>query len=264
MTTLRSSIPAFHPPGTGNVPPADWSYNTAVAVENDGSSRQTYWIDTQDGSDIWSEELPYYGCLAGFHSLPRRTIERGQDDNGDCMQTFDEDCVRDTIEMAKQRTASFDETKDATGQVCSDLIQSGLPESCQKYLDPDSSSGSVVSGFGNNTSNDECPEPEGANHGFFSITSGGGTDADFDTQYDTAVTYASAIPTVVWAKRQNARIDPEWVDARFVCMRTDKIKAGSRVPDGVPEERNMGLRTAAGSILSCLALVMSFGFVWMF
>ena len=45
-------------------------------------------------------------------------------------------------------------------------------------------------------------------------------------------------------------------------MRPKQIKAGSRVPDGVPEERNMGLRTAAGSMLSSLALVMSSVFVW--
>ena len=83
--------------------------------------------------------------------------------------------------------------------------------------------------------------------------SGGGTDADFDTQYDTAVTYVSAILTVVWAKRQNATIDPEWAHARFVCMRPDQVKAGSRVPDGVPEERSTALRTAAGMISSNLA-----------
>lgn len=60
------------------------------------------------------------------------------------MQTSDEDCVRDTIEIAKKRKASFDEMKGETGQVCSDLIPNGLPESCQQYLNPDSSSRSVI------------------------------------------------------------------------------------------------------------------------
>lgn len=68
--------------------------------------------------------------------------------------------------------------------------------------------------------------------------------------------------TMVWAKQQNATINPEWADARFVCMRPNQIKASSRVPDGVPEERSMGSRTAARSMLSSLALVMSFWFVW--
>ena len=148
------------------------------------------------------------------------------------MQTFYEDCFRDTIQTANKRTASFDETKDAIGQICSDLIPNGLPESCQKYLDPDSSPGSVVckrlfhpakccprakqltdSGLYQLVSATTPPVTNARNlkartMGFFSITSGGGTDGDFDTQYDTAVTDVSLILTVVWAKRQNAMIDP--------------------------------------------------------
>ncbi len=128
-------VPGFYPSGTGPSPPTNWTYNTAVIFDSSGMSHQTIWIDTPDGTDVGSKDLPYDGCITAFHPLPRSTVQRGQEDNGDCMRTFDEDCVRDTVEMAKQQAASFDDRVSSASSICSSLVTGGLADLCKKYTD---------------------------------------------------------------------------------------------------------------------------------
>lgn len=98
-------------------------------------SHQTIWIDTPDGTDVGSKDLPYYGCIGALVPLPRSTVQRGQEDKGDCLRTFDKDCVRDTVEMAKQQAASFNDRVSSASNICSSLLTGGLADSCKKYTD---------------------------------------------------------------------------------------------------------------------------------
>lgn len=66
-----------------------------------------------------SKDLPYFGCITPFFSLPQSIIQRGQGDTGDCMQTFDQACVNAITGSAKSTV------RNANGQssnICSDLI----------------------------------------------------------------------------------------------------------------------------------------------
>lgn len=64
------------------------------------------------------------------------------------MQTFDENCVRDTNEMAKQRTTQFDETRDEASDVCTRLLLGGLADSCERFVDSENGNGGEFQSVG--------------------------------------------------------------------------------------------------------------------
>ncbi|KAI4285671.1 MAG: hypothetical protein L6R38_000495, partial [Xanthoria sp. 2 TBL-2021] len=151
--------------------------------------------------------------------------------------------------MAKQRTTQFDETRDEASDVCTRLLLGGLADSCERFVDSENA------GIGNPTSSNstdsrECPAREGANKGVFDL--GNSARGDIETAYDRAITGIIPVLTLAWSKQQSSTIDPGWTDARLVCMRPSQISAGSRVPDGVPEE-SLGVRMAAGCMILSLA-----------
>ncbi|KAI4171536.1 MAG: hypothetical protein LQ346_008734 [Caloplaca aetnensis] len=94
------------------------------------------WIETPDNTDVGSKDLPYIGCTVLWEVLPRTTVERGQDDNGNCTQMYDPACVQAIIEAAKQATLLHAGTSTAAGEVCQDL-NSLAPAACQKYKNKD-------------------------------------------------------------------------------------------------------------------------------
>ncbi|KAL8887626.1 MAG: hypothetical protein Q9192_006296 [Flavoplaca navasiana] len=213
-------------------------------VDDTGAGEHTFLIDTLDGTDPFSNDLPYDGCNVALSVLPYDTVWRGQDDRGDCLRTLDDECVRDTLENARQRALNFDETREEAEDVRSLTWAS----SCARYLELD--------GIGNSSySNDtECPnDARGADKMLFGWGSSGG--------YDHAVTMVTPIVTVVFAE-QSSTIDPGWTDARLVCMRPNEIAAGSRVPDGVPAEGS-DVRTITSSVALSVALALGSGLMAM-
>ncbi|KAL8760982.1 MAG: hypothetical protein Q9203_007776, partial [Teloschistes exilis] len=96
-------VPGFYAPGTtsATVPPANWTYNTAVAVHPNNGIDQTLWITTPDNANLGSIDLPYFGCLVAFLGLAHDAIVRGQDDHGDCVRAMDRKCVDDVTMTAK-------------------------------------------------------------------------------------------------------------------------------------------------------------------
>ncbi|KAL8999525.1 MAG: hypothetical protein Q9169_001613 [Polycauliona sp. 2 TL-2023] len=246
--------------GTGSTPPLNWTYKTAVSVDDDdGSALHSFWIDTPEGTDLFPKDLPYYGSVIAFLNLPRRTVLRGQDDSGDCLKTFDEDCVRDTLENARRRASSFDESRDRAADITSDLMLDVWASSCDKYIDD--AIGNTTST--NGTKESECPDSdEGADRRLATWGSIGGSDSE--TAYDREITRVRPVLTVVFPK-QNSTIDQGWVDARLVCMRGSEIAAGSREPDGVPAEdaedaeESSGVKTITGSMTLFAALALGFG-----
>ena len=123
-------IPGFYPPGTGPASPSNWTYNTAVTVDDTAADEPTFWIDTPDGMNPSSNDLPYYGCNAALLGLPYDTVLRGQDDTGGCLRILDEDCIRDTLENARQRALTFHETREEAFTWAS---------SCDRYIELGSS-----------------------------------------------------------------------------------------------------------------------------
>ncbi|KAI4099989.1 MAG: hypothetical protein LQ339_005655 [Xanthoria mediterranea] len=177
------------------------------------------------------------------------------------MRTFDEDCVRDTVEMAKQQAASFDERVNSASGICSSLLNGGLANSCKKYTKGVATASAA--GIGNSTSPNstggrECPEEKGANKGFRWSNS---PSEDNQTEYARAITGVVPVLMLAWGKQRNPTIDPAWTDARLVCMRPSQVSVGSRVPKGVPQE-SLGGRMATGSIVWSLASVVGFWLVW--
>ncbi|KAL8852329.1 MAG: hypothetical protein Q9221_002825 [Calogaya cf. arnoldii] len=262
----------FYPPGTGSVTPLNWTYNIAVIVDNNGESEHSFWIDGLWAKDLESKDLPYYGCVTAFLDLPRSTVERGLRDRGDCTRTFDDDCVRETLENARQRALSFNTTgNDQVSDVCRLLMRGTLGSSCNQYTgDAEGlvSTGSAVSndGIGNSTYSNGtdasgCPNhKKGANRSLLSWGHSGARNNE--TAYDRAITGVTPILTVVFPK-QNSTIDPGWTDARFVCMRPGEMEVGSRVPEGVPAEESLGVRTITGSMALSVAFVLGIGLVGM-
>lgn len=100
-------------------------------MDDNAAGEHTFWIDTPDGMDPSSNDLPYYGCNAALLGLPYDTVLRGQGDTGDCLRTLDEDCARDTFENARQRALSFDEIREDAKNVCSFIWAS----SCDRYIE---------------------------------------------------------------------------------------------------------------------------------
>ena len=108
-------------------------------------------IDLYDGSNGFS------GCAFAFGNLPLNTIERGQDDDGSCHQTFSEACVtaltNQVAEYAQWQvnTATGGPYSNLTppilGYVCGNIqaaigeysgngpVQSAFPAECKPYFD---------------------------------------------------------------------------------------------------------------------------------
>lgn len=72
-----------------------------------------------------------------------------------------------------------------------------------------------------------------------------------ETEYDRAVTKITPILTTVWEKPgvSGLNVEPNWLDARLLCMKTDMIEKGSRTPVDVPSS---GVRVTAGILFKCL------------
>ena len=109
-----------------------------LAIQHRLHHRQ-YWrlrpIDYPEDTENWSKNRPFHSCMTSYLGLTRRTTQRGQEDIGDCMQTLDEDCIRDSIKLVKSRVAQYDDSKDDPCDICSKMVQGGLADSCAKYID---------------------------------------------------------------------------------------------------------------------------------
>ena len=139
-------VAGFYPPGNGTRTPANWTYNTAILAVSNSSNLQTLWIDTLDGTDVGSKDLPYFGCMTAFFGIPQSTNKRGQDDNGDCTKAYDQDCAKEMISFAKSATLPLSGTIQDANDMCARLGRMTVPDACRKYVDRDTWGSAVSSG----------------------------------------------------------------------------------------------------------------------
>lgn len=231
--------------------PSNWTYNYAIRADKDGDSWSGVSIETSDGRDIGSPDRPYVGCISIILGLPQSTNKRGQDDNGDCKETFDESCVSAFLSMVNTAAGERSRNGDDAQRICSSLASTTIPEECTKFDDNDRWGGISYPAIGNDTSSngthsDECRKSaQGANKGSFGWgTRGSGNN---DTGYDEAITRVIPILTAVWLKEgEYENGSTPWADSRLTCMTGRDIKAGSKEPKGVP---SLGVKAVTGGFI---------------
>ncbi|KAL8932909.1 MAG: hypothetical protein Q9216_006621, partial [Gyalolechia sp. 2 TL-2023] len=217
----------FQEPGSNTVP-TNWTYNYAVQAQPDGDFSSAIWIDTSDGMPIGSRDRPYIGCVEVLLDLPQNTIRRGQDDSGDCTETFDEDCVSALTSIAISAGESYSGTDQRARGFCGGVFTRAVPSECEPYVEDGRWGGGVSSARGDGSNN--------------------------DTTYDQAITRVVPVLTTVWLKDDgegNTNSMP-WADARLTCMTGRDIMAGSREPASVP---SLGPKIATGGINKAFALI---------
>ncbi|KAI4179645.1 MAG: hypothetical protein L6R41_007715 [Letrouitia leprolyta] len=239
----------FQEPGNRTTP-SNWTYNYAVLADKDGTSWNTIWIETSGGEKIGSPDRPYVGCVSVYFGLPQSTNKRGQDDNGDCRQTFDGDCVSAILTMAHNATEEKSRNGADAQAICTSSISMQVPKECRKYTDEDYWTGGSSLAIGNSTySNDtdieECSLlAKGANNGIFGWDMRGSSNA---TGYDEAVTRILPVLTTVWLKERESKNDSApWADSRLTCMTGRDIQTGSKKPKGVP---SLGVKVSTGGFI---------------
>ncbi|KAL8646244.1 MAG: hypothetical protein Q9210_006249 [Variospora velana] len=181
----------------------------AVRVDPTGTYGQTVWIDISNVG------------------LPISAAESGQDDNGDCMMTLDDDCVNILTDRARQAPLGRDERSDTpTKDICSRL---DVPEECEPYADGNAWGLSVTyPGIGNatfshGTDSRGCSHQNqtGANRadlswGIDGFRRGTCAGANNDTCYHRAITDVTPVITTVWQKGASPGYDAAWSDMRVV------------------------------------------------
>ena len=158
------TYPSFSPPptfgslGAKTIPAGDWTWGTALGVTDEGRD-QEFWIDTPNLKNVDPKDIPYELCNIEFDGLPRSTYGKGQDDNGDCLATLNQDCVDDLNKLA-QTTATAqlgnDNAEDRCGAIQSQII-SQPPDSCKSFLD----GGNWGSAFGRGKHQQQQPRIHG-------------------------------------------------------------------------------------------------------
>lgn len=86
----------------GTIPSGNWTYKTAVTVEDD-QVRQRIWVETPSFTGLQNSDFPFQMCAIAFEGLPRATYIKGQQDNGDCLATLSQDCVNTLARIASQK-----------------------------------------------------------------------------------------------------------------------------------------------------------------
>jgi hypothetical protein len=101
--------------------PDSWNLSWAMTVD-EGSQKgynnvsyptfdTSIWIGQPPSINLYDGSNGFSGCAFIFGDLPTNTIERGQDDDGSCYQTFSEACVTALTEkvaiFAEWQTSSY-------------------------------------------------------------------------------------------------------------------------------------------------------------
>lgn len=92
--TASYSRPSFHPQQNGSFPLSNWTYNTAIYVDQYELVTQEFWIETPNLRGFNSSEVPFSICTIAFEGLPKDVYSKGQNDTGDCLSTLNQDCVK--------------------------------------------------------------------------------------------------------------------------------------------------------------------------
>ncbi|KAL8651375.1 MAG: hypothetical protein Q9210_003294 [Variospora velana] len=236
-------VPGFSPPGSTGLPQT-LTYNAAVRVTDQGYSAHAVWVELENGTDIGYNGLPYLGCLTALRNFPQSTVRRAQNDNGDCTETFDQDCIDALLEQAQSIVPDADDENVSAVDLCATQEPEEVPQACRRYIQSDNFDSYSFPHVGNHTASNGTDEGicnAGNETRVINLSIGWGSlyalqndeSADADEEdYDFLVNDAFAVLTTVWAKDATVGSNRRWSDARLICMTAGQnIKTGSRVPD---------------------------------
>ena len=148
------------------------------------------WIGQPPGIDLYDGANGFSACAFQFGNLPLNTIERGQDDDGSCYQTFSPACVTaltdQVARFAQWQTSSYtggpysNLTPPILGYVCGNIqaaigsysgngpVEHAFPAECQPYFQHGSDPSPNTDAFGKFkfswphrllTTSLQCPSP---------------------------------------------------------------------------------------------------------
>ncbi|KAL9001377.1 MAG: hypothetical protein Q9169_000268 [Polycauliona sp. 2 TL-2023] len=239
-------VTGFSPPGSTSQP-QDLTYNTAVQVNPEGDNAHAIWIELANGTDIGYNGLPYLGCLTALYELPENTVQRGQDDNGDCTETFDQDCVDAILSQSRSLVPG---PGGSEVQRCTADTKIMVPSACRRYITGEFFVSSSWEWIGNWTDSDgtdkQVCNPQNQTRVKNAAIGWGSLYADdprnntsttsdllndVNSIYDREVTDVFAVLATVWAEDGPVGSGVTWSDSRLTCMNSaQRIKSGSRAP----------------------------------
>lgn len=123
---------------------ASWALTIS---QNTTYSEVTMWYSTTGANYSDDFSLGYDVCLVWVQNITTQAQFNGQNDNGTCLSTFDQDCISaleglatDTANGLVTTPSSYGPTSNLTGGVlptiCTDIantIKDNLPKECKKY-----------------------------------------------------------------------------------------------------------------------------------
>ncbi|KAL9018139.1 MAG: hypothetical protein Q9185_004546 [Variospora sp. 1 TL-2023] len=238
-------VPGFSPEGSTDLPQT-LTYNAAVRVTDQGYSAHAVWVELENGTDIGYDGLPYLGCLTALRNFPPSTVRRAQNDNGDCTETFDQDCIDALLEQAQSIVPDADDENVSAVGLCATQEPEEVPQACRRYIQSDNFDSYSFPHVGNHTASNGIDERichAGNEIRVIDLSIGWGSlyalqndeSADADQgDYDFIINDAFAVLTTVWAKDAIVESNRRWSDTRLICMTAGQnIKTGSRVPDEI-------------------------------
>ena len=203
-----------------------------IPAVNQSSVLQTFWLDSQPEIDTNLTELPYWGCiitLKGFQETSQSA--RSSILNG-CDGVFSNDCFRMIKYYANEAISLKARNPGDIGEACTilaDYISNPFPAVCKKSEQWTTSSATPA--FGNldgpgNTCSGSVFNGSAIHGSILTINSDFSKPNNF-TNYDQWVRRTTPVIVTAFSKDISQGL---WVDTRLVCLKTDTIEQGSRVP----------------------------------
>lgn len=221
---------------------------TVTQNPNDSRIQASTWISTNGANFSDDFQLGYDVCGLSFGPLFDNTIRRGQDDDGSCLQTFDEACVgaikyavsNFAVELTLNPTPppNSNLTSSSLPTVCNDIGQmltSALPtiKECKPFFNSSASVGDAIPLTGYNTSGLSSLNTCKANGSYYEVQT-------FYADYDDAnwADYTQGISPIlaVWFPIANAARPStiQYAVTGMICAHITDFKEGSVRPPALP------------------------------
>lgn len=233
---------------SGKSKPLEVAY-TVTQNLNDSRIQASTWISTNGANFSDDFQLGYDVCGLNFGPLFENTIRRGQNDNGSCVQTFDEACVGAikyavssfALELTLNPTPPPNSNLTSTSlpTVCNDIGQmltSALPtlKECKPFFNSSVGVGEAVPFTGYNSSGLSSVNDCKANGSYYEAQT---NFVDYNTENWALYTQGISPIIAVWMPIANAARPStiQYAVTGMICGHVTKFKEGSIVPPALPD-----------------------------